>query len=89
MARELQSNLKNIMLGELAKLSSKEKRMYRVPGIRDLATIKCGIRETLTGTIFDCYRESRIRQNLGTDAGLGKRTIFGITMTEVRDARFP
>ena len=34
---------------ELAKLSSKEKRVCCVPGIRDLATIKCGIQKTSTG----------------------------------------
>ena len=28
-------------------------------------------------TGFDCYPGSEIRQNLGTDAGLGKKTIFG------------
>ena len=29
-----------------------------------------------------------IRQNLGTDVGLGKETIFGIAMKEARDAGF-
>ena len=37
---------------------------------------------------FDCLWGSAIRQNLGTDAGLGKKTMFGISFTEVRDAGF-
>ena len=37
---------------------------------------------------FDCLWGSGIRQNLGTDAGLGKKTMFGISFTEVRDAGF-
>ena len=39
-------------------------------------------------TGFDCLWGSAIRQNLGTDAGLGKKTMFGISFTEVRDAGF-
>ena len=63
------------------------------PEPRDLTKIQCGIRETLTGYIgswiqsFDCYPGSRIRQNLGKDAGMGKKTIFGIAMKKVQDAR--
>ena len=37
---------------------------------------QCGIRDS-RDTGFDCYPGSEIRQNLGTDAGLGKKTIFG------------
>ena len=37
---------------------------------------------------FDCLWGSGIRQNLGKDAGLGKKTMFGISFTEVRDAGF-
>ena len=33
-----------------------------------------------------CYQGSGIGQNLGTDAGLGKKKIFGIAMKEVLDA---
>ena len=60
-----------------------------IPGTRDLTKIQCGIRETLTGYRigswiqgFDCYMYpgSRIRQNLGKDAGTGKKTIFGIAI---------
>ena len=51
--------------------------------VRDSGNVK-GIRYlTATG------KAAGISQNLGPDAGLRKRTIFGIMMTEVRDARFP
>ena len=59
-----------------------------ISGIRDLAKTQCWIRETLTGYRCDCYPGSGICQNLGTASVLGKKTIFGIAMTEVRDARF-
>ena len=36
---------------------------------------------------FDCFPGSEIRQNLGKDAGMGKKTIFGIAMKKVQDAR--
>ena len=65
-----------------------------IPETRDLTKIQCGIRETLTGYRigswiqgFDCYPGSRIRPNLGKDAGMGKKTIFGIAIKKVQDAR--
>ena len=45
-----------------------------------------GLSATLEG--FECYPGSGIRQNLGTDVGLEKETIFEIAMKEVRDAGF-
>ena len=50
--------------------------------IQDLTKIHCRIRATYQDTGLDCYPESGIRQNLG------KKTIFGIAMTEVQDAGF-
>ena len=54
-----------------------------VKEIRDLIETKCEMWET-----FECYPGSGIRQNLGTDVGLEKETIFEIAMKEVRDAGF-
>ena len=63
-------------------------------GIRENAKILEGIRD-LTPTLVQSwegpelyypYSGSVLRQNLGMDAVLGKKMIFGIAMAEVRDA---
>lgn len=57
-----------------------------------MAETQCGIRENerkLDG-IRDRYSGSEIRRNVGTqgtqDAVLGKKPVFGVAMTEARDA---
>ena len=55
--------------------------------VRDSRNIN-GIQNRLLDTRgFDCYPGSRIRPNLGKDAGMGKKTIFGIAIKKVQDAR--
>ena len=46
-----------------------------IPGIWDLTKIRCGIREELAGHGIWLYLGSEIRQNLGTDVGVGKKDI--------------
>ena len=46
--------------------------MYRVPGIRDLATIKCGIRETLTGYDIWLLPGKQDSPKFGHGCGIGK-----------------
>ena len=60
-----------------------------IRGIRYLTKIQCGIREALTGYgiwLIPWIRDSSIF--IGIDSGLGKKTLFRIAMTEVRDAGF-
>ena len=47
-----------------------------------------GLRKRWRDMLVDCYPGSGICQNLGRDAALGKKTVFGVVMTEVRDAEF-
>ena len=55
--------------------------MQGITGIRNLTKRQCGIRQTLNAYGFDCYPQSGILRNLGTDTGFGKKTIFRIAMT--------
>ena len=61
-----------------------------------MAKIQDGIRETLNGTrdlteiqIRETLSGIGIRQSLCTRAGLGKKRIFRMAVTEARGARFP
>lgn len=46
------------------------------------------LRKRWRDVLVDYYPGSGIRQNLGRNAALGKKTECGMSMTEVRDAGF-
>ena len=46
------------------------------------------LRKRWRDMLVDCYPSSGIRQNLGRNAALGKKTECEMSMTEVRDAGF-
>ena len=61
---------------------------WTIPRIWDLTKIQCGIWKMLTEYVIWLLTGKRDSPKLGMDAGLGRKTIFGIAMTEVWDAGF-